>query len=144
MNKNTFKSIGAVLGGIITIVVLSTVTDIVLERNGFMAIPFLGNAWWIILLALIYRSIYTVAGGTVTAALAPRRPMRHAIILGIIGTVLGTIGAIASWDQAPAWFMIGIIVTALPCSWLGGKLKTKNTTVANTQQIGKDETTYPH
>lgn len=125
MNKSTFKSIGAVLAGIIIIVVLSTVTDIALESTGFMKIPFIGNPWWIILLALVYRIIYTGAGGYVTAVLAPGRPMRHAIILGIIGTVLGTLGAIASWERAPSWFMIGIIVTALPCTWLGGKLQER-------------------
>lgn len=121
MNKNTFKSIGAVFVGIITVAASAGVTDVILESTGFMKIPFTGNPWWIILLALVYRCIYTVAGGYITAALAPRRPVYHAIILGCIGTALGILGAIAMWSQAPPWFMIGIITTALPCTWLGGK-----------------------
>lgn len=123
MNKQLLKSIGAILAGIITVALPAGITDVILESTGFMKIPFTGNPWWIVFLALIYRCIYTVAGGYVTAALAPRRPVYHAIILGCIGTALGLLGAIATWDHAPAWFMIGIIVTALPCTWLGGKLK---------------------
>jgi hypothetical protein len=34
------------------------------------------------LLALVYRTVYGILGGYVTARLAPRAPMRHALILG--------------------------------------------------------------
>jgi hypothetical protein len=79
-----------------------------------------------LLFALIYRSIYTVAGGYVTAILATNRPMRHAVILGIIGIVAGTVGTIANWDKGSHWYPIALIVLALPCTWLGGKLKPNN------------------
>jgi len=78
-----------------------------------------------LVLALAYRSIYAVAGGYVTAMLAPNRPMRLAIILGIIGVVVSILGAIATWGKelSPHWYPIALIITALPCAWLGGKLK---------------------
>lgn len=68
-----------------------------------------------------------VVGGYITAALAPNRPMFCSTILGIIGIVAGTAGAIVTIPMgiAPAWYPIALVVLALPCTWLGGKLKTK-------------------
>jgi len=124
MNKNTFKSIGAVLAGVITIVALSVGTDFVLETLGIFPSPDQGLFIpWMLMLALIYRSIYAVTGGYVTATLSPTRPMRHAIILGIIGIVASTFGAVVAWDLSAHWYPIALIITALPCTWLGGRLK---------------------
>ena len=126
MNKNTFKSIGAVLAGMIVIVVLSVGTDFVLESLGIFTPPDQGFFTpWMLMLALIYRSIYAVAGGYVTAILAPNHPMRHAIILGLIGIVLSILGAIVAWDLSSHCDPIALILTTLPCTWLGGRLKTK-------------------
>jgi hypothetical protein len=130
MNKNSFKSIGAILGGFVAVAVLSIFTDSVLESAGIF--PPIGTgifSTWMLLLALIYRCAYTVIGGYVTASLAPDRPLRHAIILGIIGTIAATIGAIAGWDLSQHWYPIALVVTALPCTWLGGKVKTKTSEV---------------
>lgn len=127
MNKTTFKSIGAVLAGFITVLVFSIATDFVLESLGIF--PPLGTGLftpWMLMLALVYRSAYTIVGGYVTAKFAPDRPMRHVIILGIIGVIVGTLGAIAGWNLSQHWYPIALIITALPCTWLGGKLKTKN------------------
>lgn len=126
MNRNTFKSIGAVLSGFITVVVLSVGTDFVLETLGvFPPQSEPGSyTWWMLMLALIYRSMYTVAGGYVTARFAPSRPMRHAIILGIIGIVAGTLGAVVAWNLSHHWYPIALVIAAMPCTWLGGKLKT--------------------
>ena len=76
-------------------------------------------------LALSYRIVYTVLGGFITARLAPRAPMRHVIILGLIGLAAGTAGAIAAItmaDLGPNWYPIAIAVTGFPCTWLGGRL----------------------
>jgi hypothetical protein len=125
MNKTTLKGIGAILAGFITVFILSIGTDSVLESVGIF--PPLGTVFntWMLLLALIYRCAYTVAGGYITAMLAPGRPMRHAINLGIIGIIAATLGAAAGWNLSQHWYPIALIVTALPCTWLGGKLKTK-------------------
>ena len=76
-------------------------------------------------LALTYRVIYTVLGGFITARLAPRAPMRHVTILGLIGLVAasaGAIVAITAADLGPSWYAIALAVTAYPCTWLGGRL----------------------
>ena len=125
----TFRSIGAVLAGFVTVVVLSIGVDAILESLGVFPPQNEPGSYtaWMLLLATVYRCIATVAGGYVTARLAPDRPMRYAIILGIVGIVAGTVGAIATWNMTSHhWYPIALVVTALPCTWLGGKLKTNN------------------
>ena len=126
MNRSIFKSIGAILAGAITGAVLSIGTDFVLEKAGIFSTPEPGLfVWWMLSLALFYRGIYTIASGYVTATLAPNKPMRHAVILGIIGVAVTILGTIANWDKSAAWYPIALILITLPCTWLGGKLRTK-------------------
>lgn len=125
--KNILKSIGAIIAGFITVIVLSIVTDIVMESLKFFPPQDKPELYTggLLLIAFIYRSIYTIAGGYVVAMLAPNKPMRHAIILGALGMVMGTLGAVANWDKTGAsgvWYPIALIVAAIPCTWLGGRL----------------------
>jgi hypothetical protein len=79
--------------------------------------------------ATIYRIVYTVLGGYLTAALAPRLPMSHVMALGAIGAFVATIGAVATWNAGPAfgpkWYPVLLVVTALPCVWAGGRLRLR-------------------
>jgi len=121
------KSIGAILAGFIAVAALSIITDIVLESVKFFPPQNKPELYTggLLLIAFIYRSIYTIAGGYVAAALAPAKPMRHAVILGTLGMVMGTLGAVANWEKTAgsgAWYPIALVVAAIPCTWLGGKL----------------------
>ena len=119
------RSIGAIVVGFLAVVVLSLGTDEVLHLLNVyppwsqpMHQPAL-NA-----LALSYRIIYTIFGSYLAARIAPRNPMRHAMILGFIGLFFGTLGAVTTIPMhlGPAWYPIGIAATALPCAWIGGAL----------------------
>ena len=119
------RSLAALAFGFVAVVVLSLGTDEVLHLlkvyppwNQPMYDPGL------CLLALSYRIVYTVLGSYIAAWYAPHAPMGHALILGTVGTVVGTAGAIATipMDLGPAWYPIAIAATALPCAWLGGVL----------------------
>lgn len=119
------RSIGAVLLGFVAVVVLSLATDQILHV--LKVYPPWGqpmhdpgdNA-----LALAYRCVYGVVGGYLTARFAPRAPMRHALILGAIGTVVGAAGAAATipMNLGPAWYPIALALSGLPTSWVGGRL----------------------
>jgi hypothetical protein len=125
---NVLKGIGAILAGMVFIVVTHAGTDFVLESLGIFTQPNEGfHTTWMVVTATIYRSIYTVAGGYLTAALAPAPKMQYVLILGLIGVVAGTLGAIATIPMhiAPVWYPIALVVLALPCVWLGGKLRTR-------------------
>jgi hypothetical protein len=79
------RSVGAMLAGLVAIFVLSIGTDMALHASGIFP-PFgqpMADA--LFLLATAYRIVYGVAGSYVTARLAPDRPMRHALALGIVG-----------------------------------------------------------
>ena len=65
------------------------------ERLGIFPPPDQGfHITWMVVTATVYRSIFMVAGGYLTAALAPDRPMRYVTVLGVIGIVAGSLGAI--------------------------------------------------
>jgi hypothetical protein len=80
------------------------------------------NAFWIF---TAYRFVFTVLGGYVTARLAPARPMKHALVLGAIGTALSLVGVIAMHVKnmpGPAWYPWALVITAIPLTWLGARL----------------------
>ena len=85
--------------------------------------PFQDNAWWFVLLVITYRGIYQVLGSYITAALAPNKPLFHAMIGGSIGFVLSIVGAIVMREEGPAWYAISLIIIALPTAWLGATLR---------------------
>ena len=121
------RSIGAVLGGIAVGVILTLGTDAMLHVTGHFPpvgqpVPDAPLVW-----ATVYRIIYGVLGSYIIARLAPHQPMGHALIGGIIGVVVSTIGAVVTWNKGPAfgphWYPVALIVTAMPCAWAGGKLR---------------------
>jgi hypothetical protein len=117
------RSAAAVLGGLVAVFVLSLGTDQVLHT--LQVFPPWGQPMYemgLLLLALAYRIVYGVVGGYIAARLAPRNPMRHALALGVVGLVLSTAGAIGMRDLGPSWYPIALVLTALPCAWLGGAL----------------------
>jgi hypothetical protein len=110
----------------LVIVFLSIVTDYALEKLGVFPQSDQGLfTTWMLLLAFVYRTGYGVVGGYVTATFAPALPMRHAITLGIVGTIVSILGLVKSWDMSSHWYPIALIITALPSTWLGGTWKTK-------------------
>lgn len=123
------RSAGALLAGFLAIVIVSTVTDLALHATGIYP-PFgepMSNG--LFALALAYRIVYGIAGSYLAARLAPDRPLQHALILGGVGFVLSTAGAIAMWDAGPAWYSLAVIAIALPCAWIGGELRVKQLSI---------------
>lgn len=127
--KHNLRSIGAVAVGFLTVAVLSTVTDAILENTGIFPSyedqMMNGSPVWLLLTALAYRSAYAVLGGFVTAKFASGNPKKLINILGILGTIGGVIGVFAGWDYGNHWYPIALAVTAYPLIWLGGKLAIK-------------------
>lgn len=120
--RRTLRSIGAVAAGLIAIVALSTAADAAAHATGLYP-PFPQRmADELFLLATAYRIVFGIAGCWLTARLAPDHPMRHALVLGGIGTVLSVAGAAAMWAYGPAWYSIAIIAISFPCAWIGGRL----------------------
>ncbi|HEX6371872.1 MAG TPA: hypothetical protein VF006_23315 [Longimicrobium sp.] len=116
---------GAVLAGLLTIVVLSTAADAVLHAAGVYP-PFPQRmADELFLLATAYRVVFGIGAGYVTARLAPDQPVRHALALGVIGFVLSTAGAAAMWEFGPGWYSLAIIAISIPCALGGARLRER-------------------
>ena len=119
------RSIGVLLAGFVVVVILSVGTDLALHAAGIF--PPLGQVMsnTLFMLATVYRTVYAVVGSFITARLAPDRPMGHALLGGAIGLVLSVVGAVVTWnkDLGPHWYPLALVVTALPCAWVGGKLR---------------------
>jgi hypothetical protein len=121
--RRTLRSVGAVAAGLVTIFAVTTATDAVMHATGVFppaSAPPMSAA--LFLLAFAYRFVFDVAGSYLTARLAPHRPMRHALVLGAIGTLLSIAGALAMWNAGPHWYPLALAASALPCAWLGGRL----------------------
>lgn len=119
------RSIWAIVAGFLAVVILSIGTDVVLHRLGIF--PPLGQrmadrlfAW-----ATVYRTIYGIFASYLTARLAPNRPMWHAMVGAGFGMLLGTAGAIATWnkDLGPHWYPVSLVMVGIPCAWIGAKLR---------------------
>jgi len=125
--RRTGRSVLAVLAGFVVIFVLSLGTDVILHSSGVyppwgetMANSLFG-------LATAYRIVYGILGCWVAARLAPDKPMKHAMILGVIGFVFSFAGLVFAQRQGPEfgplWYSIAIVAIALPCAWAGGRIR---------------------
>jgi hypothetical protein len=128
MNENrkfirALRSIWAVFAGFLVGAVLSLGTDIVLHAVHVYPPWDQPIGAGLSALALSYRIPYTILSGYVMARLAPDRPLRHAIIGGIIGFALSMVGVVATWNKelGPHWYPIALAVAAVPCTWLGAR-----------------------
>jgi hypothetical protein len=123
------RSIGALLAGMLVGIILTIGTDIVLHVIGIF--PPWGQSMvgfdGALLLATVYRTVYGVVGSYIIARLAPDRPLQHALVGGVVGLVVSTLGAALTWNKGPAfgphWYPLALIVLAMPQAWVGGKLR---------------------
>jgi hypothetical protein len=118
------QSVWAVVAGALVIVGVTTVIDVLLHVIGFyppMDQP-MNDAQSVV--GTLYRVLVGVAGAGLTARLAPDRPMKHALVLGSIGTALSLVGLIATWNMGlgPRWYPVAQVILAMPEVWVGAKL----------------------
>ena len=117
------RSIGAVLAGFLATALLSVGTDAILHATGVFPEGRMPDLFFV--LPAVYRAVFTVAGGYLTARLAPRLPYLHAGILaalGLLGGLGGVMVALAQPELGPLWYALSIPLSALPCIWLGAHL----------------------
>lgn len=117
------KSVGAVLAGLVSNVVLTVSLDLSLSAAGVL--PPFGTGYsqvGLLSAALAYRTLFACVGGFFTAWLAPGRPRRHVAALMAVGLVIGLLSAVGGRTMFPAWYLLGIVALSVPATWLGGML----------------------
>jgi hypothetical protein len=125
--KPWIRSAVAIVAGFLVTAVASVATDAIMHATGVFPNSPRAMSDPLFILASGYRALFTVAGGFVTARLAPDRPMRHAWILGGVGFAAGLAGVVFYFlagraQLGPAWYPVSIAVEAIPCVWFGGRL----------------------
>jgi len=117
-----WKSVWAVFAGVLFIVVVTTLVDIVLHMVGVFPPATQPLDERLAAIATSYRVVISVAGAWLTAKLAPQNPMKHALILGLVGVVLGFAGLLVTWNlgMGPKWYPVALVLLAIPQCWLGG------------------------
>jgi len=125
--KNIGRSIGAVVAGILVGIILSLGTDIALRAAHIFPSGVGMMSDGLFALATAYRTVYGILSCYVTARLAPRRAMKHALMVGALGMVVSLIGAVATWNMVPHlgphWYPIALTVLAMPQAWVGGAIR---------------------
>jgi len=118
------RSILAIVAGFVAIAVLSIGTDVVLAAAGVFPPanqPVTDPA--LLVLTLAYVAVYAIAGCYFTAALAPSRPLLHALILGALGLAFNIATALGMRGQVPDWYLAAGLALTMPYAWIGGKLR---------------------
>jgi hypothetical protein len=127
----------AIVAGFILSLLLTRGTDILLEttgifptveeqqKNGFSIL-------WMNFVAILYRIVFTVFGGYVTARSSSTKPMRNVTILGIVSTIIAIVGNIVvsqipeMANVLPLWFSVALVLIAYPFTIGGGRFAMKN------------------
>jgi peptidoglycan/LPS O-acetylase OafA/YrhL len=127
--RRILRRIGAVLAGLIVVALLDLGIDSLLHATGVYPPWFQPMSTPLWLLAIGYRTIDGITGGYIVAWLAPDRPVAHALVLGVIGIVLSTLGVVATWNKGPEfgpkWYPLALVGIALPCALIGGLLRDR-------------------
>jgi hypothetical protein len=119
------RSLWAILAGWILIGILSFGSQQIMHsmspwafdsRGGTMNVPML-------LLTILLSCCFGIVGCYVAARLAPSSPMKHAMILGVIGLLLSAAGSYVGRDLFPSWYLILNPLLILPLAWIGGRLR---------------------
>lgn len=119
------RSVLAVLAGLAFTIVVSTIIDHLLHI--VEVYPPWGQGMWETsdnVLALSYRIVIGVMSGYIVAKLAPKAPIKHALTLGAIGTVLTVAGTFAAMSMSlgPLWYPVLLAVSLIPTVYVGAKL----------------------
>ncbi|MES2390050.1 MAG: hypothetical protein V4555_00305 [Acidobacteriota bacterium] len=88
------------------------------------------------LMVLAFEALCNVAGGVVTGMVAPRRPVKHAAVLGAIETLLVLWLSASLLEHSPGWLAVALIVVTLPATVYGGRLAERFRPVADVMPEG--------
>jgi hypothetical protein len=123
IKKLPIRLIVSVLAGIAIASILSVLTHEVLHLLGIF--PPLHKPMFdrkLLIIALIYHSIYAVAGAFVTAWIAKEKSQKAAFILGSKEAIMWLLGIILLWHHSPPLFNLTRAILGIPLAVFGGWL----------------------
>jgi hypothetical protein len=120
-----FRSVLAIIAGSVVWMVTALGTDAVLmslapswfsEGGRVESVPLL-------LFMISYSLLFSVLGGYITALIARRKEIQHALALGVLQFLMGIVATIKFFDTAPLWFHVLFLTLLIPANVLGGQLR---------------------
>jgi hypothetical protein len=130
---SVIRSICAVLAGIVALTVTSFAVEAavnpILLRLFPRALPnpaAIAFNPYASLVTLVYTSLCIVAGGYVTAWIAKRAPVEHAIIMGVVQVLLTVMAMLHFRGMAPLRNWIATLILTIPVASLGGVLHARH------------------
>lgn len=117
----TIRFILSVVAGLATSMALSMIIRFILYLCGVFPAPFkpLFDTP-LVLIALIYHTIFAMTGAFVTAHVARDRAKKAVIFLGSKEAIMWLLGTIFLWKHSPVWYTITKAVIGIPVAILGG------------------------
>ncbi len=77
----------------------------------------------LMLFMMSYSLLFSVLGGFVTASIARRKEIQHALALGGLQLAMGIIATVQFYDTAPLWFHVTFLLLLVPANIFGGQLR---------------------
>ena len=113
----------SLVAGIAFSIVISVMTHLILYWCGVF--PPLHKPMFetrLVIISLVYHSIYAIAAAFITAWLAKKQAKKAVFILGTKEAIMWLIGTLLLWKHAPPWYNISKAVLGPPLAWFGGRL----------------------
>ncbi|MBZ5694620.1 MAG: hypothetical protein LAN36_04580 [Acidobacteriia bacterium] len=128
------RSVLAVLAGIVVLTITSFAIEAVADPLMLRVFPHalpdkaaLSHNLPASLFLFAYTSLCVAAGGYVTAWLARRSPVRHAVAMGVVQVALTVLAMMSPRIVAPLRNWIATLVLTIPTAWCGGLLRARQT-----------------
>jgi len=77
----------------------------------------------LLLFMMAYSLSFSVLGGYVTALVARRKELQHALALGVLQFAMGFAATIKFFDTAPLWYHVLFLTLLIPAILIGGQLR---------------------
>jgi fructose-specific phosphotransferase system IIC component len=78
----------------------------------------------VLLTFLLISVLLSVIAGYITAWIARRRPLTHALVLGIIQLTIGIIMQVQFWELMPVWYHLSFLALLIPGYLVGAMLRS--------------------
>lgn len=117
------RSILAVVAGVVALIVSALLTDTVLMNIFPAMVDSRGRVTSaaVAFLMMSYSAAYCVLAGYVTALIARRREVAHALALGVLLVALLVYPTVKFWEMTPAWYHVALFVLTVPACVAGGR-----------------------
>lgn len=113
----------SVVAGIALAMTLSIITHELLYLAGIF--PPLHKPMFetrLVIVELIYHSLYVMAGAYLTASLAREQATKAVFILGTKEVLMWILGTLLLWHHTPPWYNLTKAILGIPLALLAGKI----------------------